>query len=96
MKNIKKNSGVIRNNKKIINNNISNNNNNKLSDSIPKRSIETREKIKGLKNEIEKYKKEITDKNEIIKNQILKINNINKNFEELQKILASEQKNMKN
>jgi hypothetical protein len=93
-KNIKNNSGINRNNKKIINTNIHeiSSFNNKQSDSIPKRSGDFREKIKELKIENEKYKKEIIHKNEIIQNYILKIKKISKSYEDCQKVLNDIQK----
>jgi hypothetical protein len=86
VKNIKNYSRNNRNNKQIINLST---NNNKLSDSTPKRSVDILEKIKGLKKEIENYKKEINKKNQIIKNQEIKINKINKDNENNQKMLKN-------
>ena len=86
VKNIKNYSRHNQNNKQIIN---LNKNNNKLSDSTPKRSVDILEKIKGLKKEIENYKKEINKKNQIIKNQEIKINKINKDNENNQKMLKN-------
>ena len=86
VKNNKNYSRINRNNKQIMNLNT---NNNKLSDSTPKRSVDILEKIKGLKKEIENYKKEINKKNQIIKNQEIKINKINKDNENNQKMLKN-------
>ena len=86
VKNIKNYSRINRNNKQNINLNT---NNNKLSDSTPKRSVDILEKIKGLKKEIENYKKEINKKNQIIKNLEIKINKINKDNENNQKMLKN-------
>ena len=86
VKNIKNYARINRNNKQIINLNT---NNNKLSDSTPKRSADILEKIKGLKKEIEIYKKEINKKNQIIKNQEIKINKIKKDNENNQKMYSN-------
>ena len=93
IKNINNNNSI---NKKIINQNPSNNNtstNNKLSDSIPKRSGDNdKEKIKGLRKEIETYKKDINNKEDIIKKQMIKINELTNNFENNQNTLKNTQK----
>ena len=86
VKNVKNYSRLNRNNKQTI---CLNTNNNKLSDSTPKRSVDILEKIKGLKKEIENYKKEISKKNQIIKNQEIKINKIKKDSENNKKMLKN-------
>ena len=87
IKDKKDNSGNKKKSKKMIStklNNISNNNFNKLSDSIPKKSAETRERINNMEKEIENYKKEINNKEDIIKKQLIKINKLNNNLENSQ------------
>ena len=99
IKTIKNNSGI--NNQKIINYNINNtmsNKNSKLSDSIPKKSgdnrenRENKENINILKKEIDNYKKELNNKEEIIQKQIIKINKLNNNYENCQNNLKNTQK----
>ena len=95
IKNIKYNSGNKKKSKKIIGtnvNNISNNNFNKISDSVPKKSGDTREKINNLEKVIENYKKEINNKEDIIKKQIIRINKLNNNLEKSQNNVKITQK----
>ena len=95
--NIKNNSGFNKNSNLIINTNINNISNNRLCDSIPKKNEDTRDirdikEIKQLKKEIENYKKRLNQKDDIIKNQIHKINVLNNNYENSQNILVNKRK----
>lgn len=72
----------IKNYSKKISNSYKKSNNyklhiNKLSESIPKRNDDIQEKVNKYKKQIENYKKELTIKDETIKKQLNKINELN-------------------
>jgi hypothetical protein len=86
----KSNIGLIKNNKKIFSTIGQANNHgiktikNKNSDSIPKKSgdnLADNINIKLLKKEINNYKKELNDKDEIIRQQATKLKELNNNYE---------------